>query len=312
MGLDTLKEEVTEYKARRTDWEKDNELFGMELEKVDELSKATAGADTEIRSSVDGIRHSFDEEKWELEQQGEDLEMFRDDISRKISGEQMKLDAAQKRLDRLGSKKYTGDVKAASKKCDELLGMLDEMMGSIGKVFGKSVSVPVGEKFGNFDIEKLKNGSNSFVRGCNYEQFIRDYYTSDRSTYESLDGKEIITTISPGAIEGISLGEVEAENPSIFWQQHKSGGTMASFVEIASHIPEVKNLLDQGFSLEDIKENPRLEACAALYFDKSNMPRVVESNGYYEFEGNGRHRILAAREAGYDIPVKIVGVRRWS
>ena len=97
---------------------------------------------------------------------------------------------------------------------------------------------------------------------------------------------------------------------SIFWSQHESGGTRESFVAIASNIPEVEKLLQAGLSLEEIRENPSLERCVNIYFDPSNIPRVIQSHGYYEFDSNGRHRILAAREVGYNIPVKIVGIRR--
>ena len=38
---------------------------------------------------------------------------------------------------------------------------------------------------------------------------------------------------------------------------------------------------------------------------------VIEWDGYYEFSSNGRHRILAARALGHDIPVKVIGKRSW-
>ena len=158
----------------------------------------------------------------------------------------------------------------------------------------------------------IKNGSDFFVRGTNYNQFIIDYYNSEQSIYESLGENEVIKTVSPGNIEGIHLGNTEAADSSIFWSQHESGGTRESFVEIASHIPEVEGLLQAGLSLDEIRENNSLERCVNIYFDPSNIPRVIQSRGYYEFDSNGRHRILAAREAGYNIPVKIVGIRRWS
>lgn len=166
-------------------------------------------------------------------------------------------------------------------------------------------------KFGCFDLAPIKGGSDFFVKGSNYDQFIEDYYHSERSTYESLGSNEIVTTISPGSIEGIHLGETEASDSTIFWSQHESAGTRESFMEIASHIPEIENLLNRGMSLEEVKANPSLEKCANIYFEPSNIPRVVQSNGYFEFDSNGRHRILAAREAGINIPVKIVGIRKW-
>ena len=89
-------------------------------------------------------------------------------------------------------------------------------------------------------------------------------------------------------------------NSSIFWRQLESGGSRESFLEIASHIPEVENLLQTGLSLDEIRENLSLEKCVNIYFEPSNIPKVIQSHGYYEIETNGRNRILAAREAGYN------------
>lgn len=68
--------------------------------------------------------------------------------------------------------------------------------------------------------------------------------------------------------------------------------------------------LNNGRSLEDLKSDPVLGRCASIYFDSANIPRVERWDGYYTFDGDGRHRILAARELGYDIPVRVIGVRR--
>ena len=183
--------------------------------------------------------------------------------------------------------------------------------GGVRRIFGRNQAAPSGPKLGNFDLAPIAGSNDFFVRGTNYDQFIHDYYNSEQSTYEDLGDNAIITTIQPGQIEGIHLGETEAADSSVFWSQHESGGTQDSFVEIASHIPEVNDLLQSGLTLNEIRENPSLERCVDIYFDPSNIPRVVQSNGYYEFDTNGRHRILAAREAGYNIPVKVIGIRRW-
>ena len=179
----------------------------------------------------------------------------------------------------------------------------------LGRIFGGGTkNNSSGNKFGSFDTGKYKNGD-SVVKGDNYEQYMSDYYDSENSTYESLGDNSVVETISPSRIEGIHLGSTEMEDNGRFWSQHESGGTADSFKEIASHIPEVKAQLDSGRSLNDIQADPVLGRCADIYFDPSNIPRVVKSNGYYEFDSNGRHRILAARELGYDIPVKVIGIR---
>lgn len=159
---------------------------------------------------------------------------------------------------------------------------------------------------GNFETDKHINGSDSFVKGCNYDQFKKDYYSSEGSTYITYDTPKE-ATISPSMIEGIHLGKNEVEDPSVFWSQHEKGGTLESFMEIASHIPEVKEQLMFGKTIDELLDDPMLSECTSIYF--VNPPRVIDNGDYYEFSSNGRHRILAAREVGYDIPVKIIGRR---
>lgn len=178
----------------------------------------------------------------------------------------------------------------------------------LGRIFGGKKETSSSQKFGSFDTGKYKNGD-SVVKGDNFEQYMSDYYDSENSNYESLGENSVVETIPPSKIEGIHLGTTEMEDNGRFWSQHESGGTADSFKEIASHIPEVKSQLDSGKTLSEIRNNPDLGRCVDIYFDPSNIPRVVKNDGYYEFDSNGRHRILAARELGYDIPVRIIGIR---
>ena len=157
-----------------------------------------------------------------------------------------------------------------------------------------------------FGVSETKNGSDYFVHGANYERFEQDYYSPEESKYTAFD-VPVEKEISPNLIEGIHLGKSEVENPDFFWEQHEKGGTAESFQEIASYIPEVKEKLAGGATLQELNEDPKLSSCANVYF--INKPKVIENNGYYEFDSNGRHRILAARALGYDIPVEVVGIR---
>ena len=161
-----------------------------------------------------------------------------------------------------------------------------------------------GQLFGSFETDKHINGSDSFVKGENYEQFKKNYYSPEESSYEAYDTPKEID-ISPSMIEGIHLGERELENPDVFWSQHEKDGTLDSFKDVASHIPDVREQLAAGKSMDELLADPELSECAGIYF--AYKPKVIENDGYYEFDSNGRHRILAAREAGYDIPVEVIG-----
>lgn len=161
--------------------------------------------------------------------------------------------------------------------------------------------------FSGFETDEAMNGSDVFVKGDNYDKFKEDYYNAEESEYTAYD-EPVETEIPASSIEGIHIGEREAQDSSIFWSQHESGGTADSFREIASHIPEVKEQLANGATLDEICMDENLESCANIYF--RNKPKVVDHGDYYEFDSNGRHRILAARSLGYDIPVEIIGKRQ--
>lgn len=160
------------------------------------------------------------------------------------------------------------------------------------------------EKFG---VAPCGNGTDVFVKGEHFNQFQQIYEAAENFPMNTFD-IPVEMEISPDLIEGIHLGKSEAENPAIFWQQHKrESGTAESFQAIASLIPKVKERIAEGSVLSDLENDSLLSECVGIYF--INKPEVIKCNGYYEFSGNGRHRILAARALGYDIPVKIIGER---
>ena len=135
--------------------------------------------------------------------------------------------------------------------------------------------VTEGEQFGSFKTDKHINGSDSFIKGDNYEQFKKDYYSPEESTYEAYDTPREID-IPPSMIEGIHLGESELENPSVFWSQHEKGGTEESFKEIASRIPDVREQLASGKTMDELLADPELSECAGIYF--ANKPKVIEND----------------------------------
>jgi len=180
----------------------------------------------------------------------------------------------------------------------------------LGRIFGGSSSNSTGNaaQFEGFQTGHFQNGV-TVVKGDNFEQFISDYYNSENSSFEPFGNDVVVETVSPSLIEGVHLGDTEAKDPSVFWGMDAS--CKEFFIETASHIPAVKAALESGRSLSDIKNDPTIGTCASLYFDPAIIPRVEKVRGFYTFDGDGRHRILAARELGYDIPVRVVGIRHY-
>ena len=178
------------------------------------------------------------------------------------------------------------------------------LFGWFGRKQPEATETPTAT-FGNYEVD-----NHGFVKGENHESYIKDWegYSADRYKTEMFDQARE-QTISPSLVEGIRVSDNDIENPDIFWSQHEPGGTVESFEKIAANIPEVRDRLTAGEPLSDLMEDPRLGRCASIYFHPDSMPEVIKCGDYYEFQSNGRHRILAARNMGYDIPVKVTGER---
>jgi len=149
--------------------------------------------------------------------------------------------------------------------------------------------------------------ANGIIKGNNYSLYMqtRKKYFEERLLIEE---SNYTLTINPALIEGINnISDYDIDNPAQFWCQHESGGTKESFVKIASQIPMVQSQIDLGVPLHEILNDPNLGKCASIYFNPENMPHVTKGDGFFEFNSNGRHRILAARSVGYDIPVRVTG-----
>lgn len=166
------------------------------------------------------------------------------------------------------------------------------------------------QDFSGFVAAEMRPGQWNIIGGAGFEAYSAydkniDQYTVDRTGYEN----DIVQMVDINSIEGVYLWQDDIDNPGRFWSQHDSEGTKESFVEIASHIPEVREQLNRGVPLNKLLEDERLGACASLYFDplRSNAPTLLQGDGFYVFQSNGRHRVLAAKELGYSFPMRITG-----
>ena len=118
-------------------------------------------------------------------------------------------------------------------------------------------------------------------------------------------GSRILMT-SPANIHNDNYSNVDV-NSKEFWEMRMSKD---KYMDLASHIPEVKQRLSNGESLESLSNDDRIGRCVDLYFGtgEEEMPRVYQFKDTFicESEG-GRHRIQAAQELGYEIPVQVIG-----
>ncbi len=92
-----------------------------------------------------------------------------------------------------------------------------------------------------------------------------------------------------------------------FWNHH--GNTKEDYMRVAEKIPDVQQALDSGKSLDEIKQDPELRDTVRAYYDPDNMIKVEQQpDGSYSFNDDGRHRIAAAQEYGYQIPVEVTNM----
>ena len=158
--------------------------------------------------------------------------------------------------------------------------------------------------FNGLSLEKTGAlGDKFFVKGNNFDKFKYFRENIDQYSYIVTDYAK---TISSRDIEGIYLNSSEVEDPHYFWTRGNEYPVDSEtyFMEIASHIPEVSMRLRSGESLDSIGNISELKTCCDYYFDTPIT--VYEIDGFYHFGDAGRHRCMAAKKLGCDIPVNVI------
>ena len=72
-------------------------------------------------------------------------------------------------------------------------------------------------------------------------------------------------------------------------------------------MPEIQKEFAEGKTYSEILANPELHDTLVAYYSDDKMIQVVQDqNGSYQFQDDGRHRVMAAQELGYSIPVNVI------
>ena len=106
-----------------------------------------------------------------------------------------------------------------------------------------------------------------------------------------------------------SISGVDTSDPN-FWNHH--GYDRENYMSLASHLPEVQERMRQGATYEELREDPVLGPTARAYYGPDD-PITVEkqADGSLTFGSDGRHRIAAAQELGYDVDAKVMYDHGW-
>ena len=136
--------------------------------------------------------------------------------------------------------------------------------------------------------------------------------TTDVSTSSLESGKDVSATELPDNCVMVNASDIDMTyaqgmDSDQFWNHH--GSTREDYMRVAEKIPDVQQALDSGKSLDEIRQDPDLKDTANAYFDPENMIKVEQqADGNYSFTDDGRHRIAAAQEFGYEIPVEVTNM----
>lgn len=87
MGFDSLKSAVTEYSEKKQELSKERQFFDSEQSKVDSLAAVTSHLDTSIVGVIKGIEDEFVVERDGLDQQADNLQHEKDELTKRISDE---------------------------------------------------------------------------------------------------------------------------------------------------------------------------------------------------------------------------------
>ena len=136
----------------------------------------------------------------------------------------------------------------------------------------------------------------------------------ETSTPSPEGGKEVSSTELPDNCVMVNASDIDMTyaqgmDNDQFWNHH--GNTKEDYMRVAEKLPDVQQALDSGKSIDELKNDPELGETVRAYYDPDNMIKVEQQpDGSYSFTDDGRHRIAAAQELGYEIPVDVTNAEK--
>ncbi len=144
---------------------------------------------------------------------------------------------------------------------------------------------------------------NGTINQDQYAEYLEKDAAGELTRYSINSSNQPIVSTNASNIHGINT---QGQSEQAFWAYKRH--PKEDYMELASHIPEVQDRLNAGESLSSLERDPVVGECAKQYFDPANMPTVSQYGDTFIADGGNRHRIIAAQELGYDIPVRVSDV----
>ncbi len=146
MGYDSFYGRVEQYTKDKESLNDEFELFSEEELKMQDITSSREIFDLEIQDAFADIENNFVAEKSDLENQRSILDDTRIELSEEINQELEKINDAQRKIDTLLGKKYTGNIENISDRCREHSAELERMLKELDELASEK-----GSSYSGFD-----------------------------------------------------------------------------------------------------------------------------------------------------------------
>ena len=130
----------------------------------------------------------------------------------------------------------------------------------------------------------------------------KEYVSNDGQAADLIEGKDSISRYQ--VVDAAQIQNINNVSDN-FWNHH--GNTKEDYMELASKLPEIQKEFENGKTYTEISANSELHDTLVAYYSDDKMIQVVQDqNGNYQYQDDGRHRVMAAQEMGCHIPVNVI------
>ncbi len=151
----------------------------------------------------------------------------------------------------------------------------------------------------DLQLEKTEQSILAEKSYIKYEQLEKQH-----ALYREIQEEPKEVFISPDDIYEVGYDE---EIPD-FWSERET--PIEESMRVAAKIPEVRKLLEEGKSIDELRNDEELAVCIDAYFSEDNPIEVTQYENAYIYEAGVRDRIKAAKAVGCDIPVMVISEAR--
>lgn len=135
MAYDALFRKTEQYSKKKEALDTEFELFTDEEQKAGEAVLLAKGLDVGVQTALLDVGREFEDRRRDLEEQDDQLDRTREEVSEEVGRELQKLNETKRRLDGLSGKRYAEGASKASEQCreyiDQMEGLLEKLEGSV-------------------------------------------------------------------------------------------------------------------------------------------------------------------------------------